>query len=235
MYCQKCGKQVSEADSFCVNCGNHLYLPNHNTTNIYKSNLSRNDIRNEEIRELKRMINYFSSKEKTYQAFSESASRVEHFDEDKSVALLVFGIIFTGFFGLIALTLISHFQDTRDFLTPFFIMVFAFFFTAAPGICMISGYKKYARAFEKKREVVLREYDTISEQLRKEYIAYENCPLGFEYCTPEFLSVLLEIILSGRADTIKEALNLVADESKYKVLSERLKRIEKNARIAAIW
>ena len=63
MYCQKCGKQVSEADSFCEFCGNQIqgFMQN--------SKLQRNDIRNNEIEELKSMIAHFSLKKETYKEY----------------------------------------------------------------------------------------------------------------------------------------------------------------------
>lgn len=236
MFCSNCGKQVSDTSAFCIFCGNQIQAKGQYNTEIYKSNLSRNNIRNEEVKELKRMINYFSLKQNNiYQALEECSFRLKRLDEQKSRALLVFGIIFTASFGVFLLSVLSHFEKTKDVGITLFLLVFFFLFTAAPGILMISGYKKYSRAFEAKREVVLKEYHNIANEFKNQYLAYQNCPIGIEYCTPEFLTCLLEIILSGRADTIKEALNLVIDDSKYQELTKRLKAIEKDARIAAIW
>ena len=234
MFCQNCGKQISETTSFCVFCGNQVRSVNQYNTEINKSNLSRNNIRNEEIEELKRMINYFSLKQNNiYQALEECSSKLKSHDEQKSRALLILGIIFTASFGVFLLSVLSYFEKTKDAGISFFLLVFFFLFTAAPGLLMISGYKKYSRAFEVKRNVILKEYYDVANEFKNQYLAYQNCPIGIEYCTPEILSCLLEIILSGRADTIKEALNIVVDDSKYRALSEKLSKIQRNTSTAA--
>ena len=48
MFCQNCGKQVSETASFCYSCGNQIQ------GFAQASNLQRNDIRKNEITELKK-------------------------------------------------------------------------------------------------------------------------------------------------------------------------------------
>lgn len=52
----------------------------------------------------------------------------------------------------------------------------------------------------------------ISKNLITTYEEYLHCPLGIEYCRPEILQSIYEYLRKGRAETIKEAVNLLEME-----------------------
>lgn len=43
-------------------------------------------------------------------------------------------------------------------------------------------------------------------------IKYPHCPIGIEYCRNRILKSLYEYIRKGRAETIKEAINLLEND-----------------------
>ncbi len=63
-----------------------------------------------------------------------------------------------------------------------------------------------------------------------------------EYANPEILEIILGMLQSGRADTIKEAINLLINDAERSEMSEYLEMIEQNTaaineqtRVAAVF
>ncbi|MBE7058317.1 MAG: zinc ribbon domain-containing protein [Ruminococcaceae bacterium] len=220
MYCQNCGKQVSETDSFCEFCGNQI------RSFVQNSNLQRNDIRNNEVEELKSLIAYFSLKTETYREYDAVCQKVEQLNKGKCVSLLVWGIILTGISSLLTLVCISD-----NVVTELYVILMLFLFL--PGIMMILFFIRHAKNHDREKAIYYKKYYDLANDLSNHYLKYKNCPIGIEYSNPEFLQFLLEKIYSGRADTIKEALNIVVDESKYRILSEKLSEIQRNTSATA--
>lgn len=54
--------------------------------------------------------------------------------------------------------------------------------------------------------------DRIGEAILDWYDEYPQCPIGVEYCHPDTLAILYDYLRKGRAETIKEALNLFAND-----------------------
>lgn len=56
------------------------------------------------------------------------------------------------------------------------------------------------------------ERNVLSGKIQNLHDTYTNCPVGPEYCKPEILDILHNYIQNGRAETIKEAINLLKTE-----------------------
>lgn len=221
MFCQNCGKQISETDSFCTYCGNQMH------SFVQKSNLQRNDIRKNEIEELKSIISHFSLKTETYREYDSICLKVEQLNNGKSVRLLVWGIILTALGAFFSISSIVESAVYNGLFALSFLFVFL------PGIIMILFFIRHSKNYDKAKASCFKKYSELSSELFNHYLKYKNCPIGVEYSNPDFLCFLLEKIYSGRADTIKEALNLVVDDSKYRALSEKLSKIQRNTSTAA--
>ena len=52
----------------------------------------------------------------------------------------------------------------------------------------------------------------LSRKLLDTYDEYPNCPVGIEYCRSDVLDDLYEYLRKGRAETIKEAINLLESD-----------------------
>lgn len=51
------------------------------------------------------------------------------------------------------------------------------------------------------------------------YLSYGECPISYKYAMPEFVETIQTLIVDGRADTVKEAINLIiSDENSAKLL-----------------
>lgn len=86
------------------------------------------------------------------------------------------------------------------------------------GLTVVAAVFILAEVFGKKQDRQLME-DLIAERKRlsrilmEAYEEYPNCPVGIEYCRQGVLYDLYEYLRKGRAETIKEAINLLeADE-----------------------
>lgn len=80
------------------------------------------------------------------------------------------------------------------------------------------------------------ERNVLSSKIQNLYDTYPNCPVGFEYCKPDILNTLYVYIKQGRAETIKEAINLLASEEHNaemrKIALETQKIAQENLRVS---
>lgn len=87
-------------------------------------------------------------------------------------------------------------------------------------------------------EDLIAERKRLSRVLMEAYEDYPNCPVGIEYCRPSVLYDLYEYLRKGRAETIKEAINLLeADEhnAEMKQIAVNTQRIaQKNLEVNTV-
>lgn len=204
MFCNNCGKQNPDSAKFCSECGAPVSAQMIN--NAYKVNqhgMKREQTRNAEIMETERMIRYFSQKEASYNEYDYLCAQLIKFSKGKRHALLIWGIIISVF-GTILFSLLTAkntYPELVVSIIPFLI-----------GQGMIIGYIAYSISFGKKHKVTKERFNTVSNELAEHYSNYGVCAVGAEYTNPSNLIAILNTIKSGRADTIKEALNVLIDD-----------------------
>lgn len=230
MFCQNCGNQIADTDCFCPLCGSKIH--NHSQNNFTQQQFSQNDtIRNAEIDKIKSLIYHFSLKKQTYSDYDMYCSKLTILNKGKRVVLLVWGIILSSL-GLLFLLAFSTSAMTYEDIK---VLIVLFFFTLFPGLLMICLFIIYAVNFEKEKRLCIQKCAALSRDLYNHYLSYPSCPIRYEYCTPELLTFLLEIMLSGRATTCNEALVLATNTTGNPFLSGILKKIETNSRLSAFW
>jgi hypothetical protein len=166
----------------------------------------RHSLRNREIEELGRMISYFSQKSDQYAEYDSVCQKMDRIAKGKRCALLVWGIIITVL-GLICTLAYTASQESVASL------LYALLLVALPGIGMIIGYIFYSRSFDKNTTIITNRYYELSEELYQHYLSYGICLIGPEYTNPSNLQTILSTIQSGRADTTKDALNVLVEDS----------------------
>ena len=62
---------------------------------------------------------------------------------------------------------------------------------------------------------------------------YNNCPVSFEFSNPMYLEYFVHLMENGRADSIKEAINLFIDDTHKRKLLLIQQQIAMNAEFAA--
>jgi len=89
------------------------------------------------------------------------------------------------------------------------------------GIFLLSiGNKKnhlFIQEYNEKKASFLKQYedrrDALAEELNNHYMNYGYCPVAASYTNPQILTLIREPIDLGRADTIKEAINVMIQDS----------------------
>ena len=181
--------------------------------------MQKNAMRQSEIQALNQAIAYFSKKKDTFDKYDASSTLVTYYARGARSGLIVWGAIITVL-GLIILT------GGKRVLGP---ACLAFIL---PGVLMITG-GILMKVMNRRN---FRRYQQMNFQLSQElydyYSRYPNCPVGLEYVNPDILQVIMSVLTSGRADTIKESLNLLLQEINQKEYAAYLQSL--NAKTNAI-
>lgn len=200
MFCNNCGKPNQDGAKFCSECGAPInQIINQQYDN---SQQKRQQARNSEITELDKMIRYFSQKSMVYEEYDRISAELSRFSKGKHYALLIWGII-VSFLGTIFVSAFSREEPAKLALgfIPFLL-----------GQGMIVGHIVYAVSFSKRKKELEAKLSEISSELFEYYKAYGTCVVGAEYTNPSNLIAIANTIRSGRADTIKEAINVLLDD-----------------------
>lgn len=83
-------------------------------------------------------------------------------------------------------------------------LIVAIVLFVVPGVQKNNDSKTIEDLKEEKRD--------LSKLLMDRYNEYPNCPIGIEYCREDVLYDLYEYLRKGRAETIKEAINLLESD-----------------------
>ena len=153
--------------------------------------------RQKELQRMNDLIRYFSIMQKQYDEYDEVSERIYRLSCTSSKAALVWGIIVTV--SSLFLTILT--QDATWLL----LLLLGSGLIALYIFLQIRKKKMLAEASNR--------YYELGEKLIVHYSKYVNCPIGPEYTNPSNLSVIQRTILSGRADTIKEALNILVEDA----------------------
>lgn len=204
MFCNYCGRENPDGVKYCNYCG-QLITAQKGAAQETDSFQQRKKTRNSELIELERMIRHFSEKTATYAEYDRLGEYIRKTAKGKHHSLLVWGIIVlvfgAGIMGMIQRNTSSN------------MMVLLSVVSLLPGVGMIVGYVFYSRNFDKNIYNAVNRYEELSEELYAHYEAYGACSVGAEYTNPANLQEIRATIESGRADTIKEAINILVDDA----------------------
>lgn len=231
-YCVKCGSLMRDDDKFCVSCGTPLATAapvspviNQTMAPVYApvSSLNQQErVRTDTLSELNRMINYFSLKQQQYDEYDKCSENIDIFSNPRArinvktgldgKPFIIAGAICAGVFmsfTYIALMLAGY---TKNYGVPLLL-----FFITSLGIgSLVFGIirnTKNNRIRNNYRLNMLSQNETRFAELANELsIYYQNygyCPTGPSYTNPKILQKLRELVYLGRADTVKEAINIM--------------------------
>ena len=97
-----------------------------------------------------------------------------------------------------------------------------------PGAAMIVGGILMQVKNRKNYAYYQEEYARLSQELYAYYMAYPNCPVGPEFSNPDILEAIISVIQSGRADTVKESINLLLNDAEMEEMNAYPASIEEN-------
>lgn len=196
----------------------------------------RFEVRQSETDELERMINHFSQKQAQYDEYDQVMRRLDPANRKKRVGLLVWGIIFCFISAVLFLVFYSLSRSLSYGHPGYYSYASAIFkpsyragysSNTAPmwlcgivffgGLTMIIMFiitsvvraNNYSRALSR--------YEALSAELMDHYSAYlasrGHCLVSPEYTNPHNLAEILNVIRSGRADTIRDAVNILVEDA----------------------
>ena len=230
MFCPKCGSQIPDGAGFCSSCGNavnaapvpaapavdYQAMMQAQMMQAQQFQMQKSAVRQSEINALTNVYNYFNAKRSEFQQYDHVCERLNHFSRGARGALMVWGIIILVFGAFMSMGAIA---GEIPIAVPLFVFVF-------PGAAMLTGGILLKKNNKRQCAHYQAEYLRLSQELNDYYAAYPQCPVGAEYANPEILELILGVLNSGRADTIKEAINVLIAEANQAEMTAYLQNIQ---------
>ena len=228
MYCPHCGNSIMDNASFCHSCGNQIAVVPQQP--VYSAPYGQSPYvqpqqyqapnaaaRKSSLDNMYATINHFSQIGSYFDEYDYVCNQICKYARGAKSSLLIWGCIaFT-----LGLILAISSQDSES--AAMFIL-----FLMLPATLMIVGgilMKVYNRkVFRQLKE----RYAQLSSEIYNYYLMCPNCPVGPEYINPNVLTQFLNVIQSGRADTVKESFNILLDRRRQARIRNYLALIERN-------
>ncbi len=218
MYCNRCGLQVAENSAFCPGCGQQIGVSVYNNAGSERAAL-----RQYELNEMVNMINYFSIKGQQYAEYDYVMAELCRLRKQRSIPMLVWGIvlIYLGALGIPFMGAYLEFSNQSQYHVIRWDNIFISYLTGAfiglflliPGVVLLCSFVKSKKQNNEIMSQFVNRYYELSDELYMHYIAYANCPIGPQYTNPSNLDVIYNTMVSGRADTTKEAINVLVEDA----------------------
>ena len=177
--------------------------------------MQKTAVRQSEINALTNVYNYFHVKRSSFQEYDHVCEKLNYFSRGAKSGLIVWGIIALALGALLTLGAISGEVPVAG------VLIFLL-----PGAAMLTGGILMKSNNRRKTAYYQSEYLRLSQELNDYYAAYPQCPVGAEYANPEILELILGVLNSGRADTIKEAINALIAEANQAEMNAYLQNIQ---------
>lgn len=227
-FCNSCGNPISVNGRFCPGCGTKLAVnepvvpaaqPRPSEPASFGGRSAEIDsMREEALAELDRMYQWFLPKKGEYDELMRLNNLIPAYSGVKSRALVIAGGIVAGL-GLFTATVFQHW-------IPLAVGVVI-------GGPMIAGFV----LLNVKRKRTLAEtrakLSDLANRLHQHYLNYGKCILSEEYVYPDDIATYYKVIQDGRADSIKEALRVVADDERANEMLSLQRQTAANAGRAA--
>lgn len=231
-FCSMCGAELGSGVRFCSKCGAAVNgVPNNMAVAVVGSGSQVSSLaqaektRSETLAEMNKMIMYFGVKQNQYDEYDECVRNLNYlsrpgvsvrYNNGKLAGQLIgIGIIticFGGFLGLL----------TFSFGKVGLVLGLIILASAITGgvILIVKGNENRsfnAIQMQREKERLIGYYSNRFSELAQELLTYYKnygyCATGPSYTNPKILSRLRDLIVSGRAETIKESINLMHQEA----------------------
>ena len=204
--CNECGYE-NHGRRICKRCGAPLDL------SAEKNGISVDDLPDMSLyevnKELKKLIRYFDFMRIQYSEYEFCNQKLDFLDKRGyiPIGVLIFGIIMMG-----VTTWLSVLVALRAFkLYNGLILWLAMFFV--DGLYSAVAYSRSLKDNRKKIKKYLGREVELAKQLTNYYNDYGPCLLEAKYTDPRILDRLQNIIKSGRASSLEQALDLLFEDS----------------------
>jgi len=239
-FCSKCGAKNMDDSMFCIGCGTSLHVQQIVSNNI-QLNLQQGT-RQSSLAEIDRMISYFSQKQAQYDEYDNCIEQLAYYSKPNAViklsgekkyskkhlifigiSLMVFGIAIL----LPIVMTITELNIENGNNPPILGWIFTLLILGG-GIFLlimgINGQIEYNRFYHEnkarekaEKERLIKYYENrcnqLVEELDNHFKSYGYCAVAESYTNPRILKEIREPIYIGRADTIKESMNLLVQDA----------------------
>ena len=255
-FCSSCGSVINQGNKFCSKCGTPIGVQSASSNSTLGQ---QEQTRKESLNELNRMIQFFGQKQQQYDEYDACGERITYLSDPKTQVrirasggkpLKIIGIILMA--GCLPLALIissiftvyleSMFSSSNEAGAAWTILFVLILFLALAGglTLLIIGILKnsnYASEQRKQKAIQLQQTKerlaTLADELTAHYRSYGYCAVSPEYTNPKILETIKEKVWSGRADTIKEAINIMLQDEHYSEMELQAALTAKSAASAA--
>ena len=209
--CPNCNGQVqidaSREFGFCSFCGTKIMFSDDSPANATQAFIGN---REAALDEIKRIDEHFSSIAGDFSDLDSVNDDIDFF-LNKRYSWNTVGLVISVFSFLIGLIAIYSIADNSDISDAGWAIAFTVI-TVVAFILLIFDRRRRINNNNKTLYDLSIEKKEISKRIVETYKAYPHCPIGIEYCRPEVISAIYQYIRKGRAETIKEAVNLLAND-----------------------
>ncbi len=228
MFCSKCGAQIAEGAKFCPSCGTAV---NGQSVEVVADNNSQLSERENSLNELSKMLEYFSQKKNQYCEYYSVSYNLELEKKTKLSKSAIRKALLFSFISMVGSIILMNVGIKNDLMVLAIIGALLGFFCF---ISLLGGDIIYARIVKKNtiKKLSYRE-EELKNELIDYYNKYVNCPVGIEYSSPDDIERMMNIITSGRAAKLNEAINLLIDDEHKKYLERNIEETVHLAREAA--
>lgn len=193
---------------------------------VQKLNEYYNDSKKYMILELERTLAHSEEKKAEYEQFDKLTVEKANLDVPDGCSLFLGGVIL---WFIVFMILISTNISSVLPAEPMIIVSTVVFVIILP----IWSYGAVHANVNNKSAEIDKQLSELRTSLEQHFSAYKNPPVGFEYSHPAILIELIHIMKSGRADTIKEAINCLIEDIHRQEMLNVQKETAKNAEDAA--
>lgn len=230
-FCPNCGTTQTAAENTVAMNTNQGTMPqyNQNPYGNMPQNMNYNNpyystpyndgmaVRQNELNTMDKLINYFSAKQHLYDEYDYASNMIYRLSRGGAKAALVWSIILLS--AALVFFISSITSGTNDLYSSYEQEEMAATFVILGVISLVAGgglLGLFLGLKGKRRRQLAHftdRYFQLSDELYRYYCGYANCPIGPEYTNPTNLAVVKRTIISGRAYTIRDALNILVEDA----------------------
>lgn len=217
MFCSNCGKEITENSKFCPHCGSAVnQIEETKTRDVAQGNGLLDKLSDCKI--------YFSQISALYDFHRIGSKLINNTVWIKKVNSKFTEGIICLLLGVITFIPTFKYIIENEWVPLIFLweVVIAEIVFAIVGGVMTLIYKKHKStiAFYKEKMPV------IDGKIADYYNKYSDCPISIEYSDPNTIERIISYLNSGRAENIKEAINVYEDECHKEQMITEMKQMK---------